>query len=109
MHITGMRERIHMISNDNFKELLQKNKELIDSITPKNPTISKEDEWATDPFYDQWSQEEHQKQREELKRDFREYCERREKEEKVIGFRTLDWDEESVSIGTLGWNTDNFS
>lgn len=78
------------ISNEKFKEFLQENKELIDSITPKNPTILKDDEWSTDPIYEQWSQDEYQKQREEYKRDFREYCEWREKEEKVIGFRILD-------------------
>lgn len=86
-----------MISNEKFKEFLQKNKELIDSITPKNPTISKEDEWATDPIYEEWSQEEFLKQRDNYRKDYQDFCERYAKERNEIRFRTLDRDTDNFS------------
>lgn len=39
--------------NEEFNEFLKVNKEKIDSITPKNPTIGKDDEWN----YEDWDNE----------------------------------------------------
>ena len=36
----------------NFKEFIDKNKDKIISITPKNPTISKDDEWREETEWD---------------------------------------------------------
>lgn len=36
-----------------FDKFIKDNKELINSITPLNPTISKDDEW-NDPIYDDY-------------------------------------------------------
>ncbi len=36
--------------NDEFNEFLKANKDKIDAITPKNPTISKDDEWNDEKY-----------------------------------------------------------
>lgn len=40
------------IDNDYFNKLLKVNKLKIDAITPKNPTITKDDEWNQETFWD---------------------------------------------------------
>lgn len=40
------------IDNDYFNKLLKVNKSKIDAITPKNPTIAKDDEWNQETFWD---------------------------------------------------------
>jgi len=40
------------VDNNSFNEFLNLNKEKIDAITPKNPVISKTDEWNGESFWD---------------------------------------------------------
>lgn len=40
------------IDNNFFNEFLKINKAKIDAVTPKNPTISKDDEWRNEDFWD---------------------------------------------------------
>lgn len=40
------------IDNNYFNEFLRLNKAKIDAMTPKNPTISKDDEWVNETFWD---------------------------------------------------------
>ncbi|MDD3414034.1 MAG: hypothetical protein PHY47_08535 [Lachnospiraceae bacterium] len=40
------------IDNNFFNEFLKINKSKIDTITPKNPTISKDDEWNKETCWD---------------------------------------------------------
>ena len=39
--------------NDIFNKFLLENSAKINSITPKNPSISKDDEWRTETFWDE--------------------------------------------------------
>ena len=40
------------IDDSVFREFLRVNKSKIDSIVPKNPCISKDDEWRKEDFWD---------------------------------------------------------
>jgi len=40
--------------NTKFNEFIKNNKELINSITPKNPSISADDEWREDNEFNRW-------------------------------------------------------
>ena len=40
------------IDNNFFNEFIKLNKAKINAITPKNPTISKDDEWAKETCWD---------------------------------------------------------
>jgi hypothetical protein len=40
------------IDNNIFNEFLRANKSKIDAITPKNPVISKDDEWVEETCWD---------------------------------------------------------
>lgn len=39
-------------NNNNFKKFLQDNKEKINSITPRNPSIKRTDEWYHEDFWE---------------------------------------------------------
>jgi hypothetical protein len=39
--------------NDIFNKFLLENSAKINAITPKNPSISKDDEWRTETFWDE--------------------------------------------------------
>lgn len=41
------------IDDSVFREFLKVNKSKIDSIVPKNPCISKDDEWRKEDFWDE--------------------------------------------------------
>ncbi len=41
------------MDNSIFNDFLRTNKLKIDSIVPKNPSISKNDEWHTENFWDE--------------------------------------------------------
>lgn len=43
---------VRKLESDNFNEFLKMNKEIINNITPKNPTISKNDEWVSETEWD---------------------------------------------------------
>ena len=51
--IKSKREDSEALKNDRFKEFLKQNAELIERITPKNSTISKNDEWYNEDFWDE--------------------------------------------------------
>lgn len=41
------------LDNLTFNQFLQANKEKINSVVPKNPSISKDDEWRQEDFWDE--------------------------------------------------------
>ena len=41
------------MNNDVFNQFLKANKEKINSVVPKNPSISKSDEWRDENFWDE--------------------------------------------------------
>lgn len=41
------------MDNNLFNQFLQANKEKINSVVPKNPSISKSDEWRHEDFWDE--------------------------------------------------------
>ncbi len=45
------------MNNSTFNDFLKMNKSKINSIVPKNPSISKDDEWCTEDFWDEDYQE----------------------------------------------------
>lgn len=45
------------MNNDIFNQFLNANREKINSIVPKNPSISKSDEWRNENFWDEDEQE----------------------------------------------------
>lgn len=50
---------MYMSGNTSLSEFIRQNKAKIDKVTPVNPTISKEDEWRSESFWDNYSRGEH--------------------------------------------------
>lgn len=55
----GGMNKMYMSGNTSLSEFIRQNKAKIDKVTPVNPTISKEDEWRSESFWDNYSRGEH--------------------------------------------------
>lgn len=47
-----MVETVVKVDNNMFNQFLQANKEKINLLAPKNPSIAKDDEWRQEDFWD---------------------------------------------------------